>query len=101
MHTCIQCGLNNAYRTSCSNNPNTNFEVRGNTVKTLWHMQKKQQNVKARINLNFANPLGTPHHRLPLRTKAINPKTSSYISEVPDFAILRRCESNSIARPLR
>jgi hypothetical protein len=34
MHTCIQCGLNNAYRTSYSNNANTNFEVGGNTVKT-------------------------------------------------------------------
>jgi hypothetical protein len=34
MHTCIQFGLNSAYRTGCSNNANINLEVGGNTVKT-------------------------------------------------------------------
>jgi hypothetical protein len=41
MHTCIQFGLNSAYRTSCSNNANTNLEVGGNIVKTKKYKGSK------------------------------------------------------------
>ncbi len=37
----IQFGLNNVYKTGCSNNANTNLEVGGNTLKTKKYKGSK------------------------------------------------------------